>query len=308
VESGIDSYHFDILVRMYKQCIDKLPAKADLPNSDKPLFFYFITRATNNDRYSMMSTASTKYITPDDAAILFENGYIRKTDNIGFYTFTAKGLWLVETAINNVNFDALIDFIDGKFFDVFDVKAISDTRKIILLSMVAVRSFSKGSAINMRTDADIKDKWLDILHDISEIMVKHEIIQKKNSLRNKKIDDKTEHPASKLMRHTEGLAAETKSIYNNLSGDNRYYLDLSKDKIVDAERLGELLSMIFENKLNEKNYQGLVDFIVPYARTEKGLELIGSITEDFYSLEFNDCIEDAFKVAKRNAEKQRLGS
>ena len=288
---------------MYDQCIEKIPAKADLQNNEKTLFFYFITRATNNDRYLMMNAASYKYIAPDDAAILFENGYIRKTDNIGFYTFTAKGLWLVETTINRVNYDGLINFIDLRFFDVFDVKPISDLRKVILLSMVAVRSFSKGSAINMRTDAEVKGKWLDILIEISDLMVKHGIIQEKNSIQIKKLDYKTEHPASKMMRHTEGLSAETKSIYNNLSGDNRYYLDLSRDMTMDTERLGELLSMIFGNKLNNGNYKDFVDFIVPYARTDKGLDLIGSISENFYSLEYSDCIEDAFRIAKRNAEK-----
>jgi len=305
VAGGIDSYHFDILNRMYEQCVGKLPIKADLPNNEKTLFFYFITRASNNDRYLMMSTAATKYITLDDAAVLLEKGYIRRTDNIGFFTFTAKGLWLVETAVNNINNDDLIDFIDQKFFDIdgFDVKDISDKRKVILLSMVAVRSFSKGSAINMRTDAEVKDKWLKVLYEIDEIMVKHEIIQKKNSMKEKKLNGKTEHPASNLMRHTDGLSADTKSIYNNLSGDNRYYLDLSNNKIVDTERLGELLTMIFGNKLNDNNYRDFVDFIVPYARTERGLDLIGSITEDFYSLEYNDCLEDAFKIAKRNAEK-----
>jgi len=301
MESGIDSYQFDLLKRMYEQCTDKLPAKADLPNQEGSLFFYFITRASDNDRYSMLCAASMKHITPEDAAILLDSGYIRKTDRIGFYTLTAKGLWLVETAVNNIKYGDLIDFFDQKFFDTFDNKAISDLRKIILLSMVAIRSFSKGSAVNMRTDADVKDKWLDVLRDINAIMVDNGIIQKKNSLQGKYFDGKTEHPASKIMRHTDKLSKETKSIYNNLSGDNRYYLDLSENGNINTERLGELISMIFENKLNDKNYRDFVDFVVPYAKTNRGLDFISSITENFYALEYNKCIEDAFKIAKRNA-------
>ena len=294
----VSAQQYSILKSMYDRAIENLPNKVKLDKNEKSLFCYFVTRATNNDRYSILKNASVRYIPRSDVINMTDLNLIRLTDDDESYTLTSKGLFFIESQLGKISEEFMIYFFDDKFFDIYDKKPINSKRKVILLSMVAMRTFSEKSAISMRMDSKIKDSWYEVLKEISEYLVDCGVLDPKNSL--KSVDDSTEHPASKIMRHTEGLSAETRSIYNNLAGNNTYYLDVCSDGYPDASKISIIISLIFEDKLTENNYKTIMDYIVEYARSPVSMNFIGTTDETFDGIQYDDCIESAFKIAVSN--------
>lgn len=295
-EFDLDDYSIRMLNEQYDRLVEEI---GEDKLSNNSVLFYFISPFTESQRHIALSATSTKYIDPVTVNNLCSRGLMRETDTPGMYTLTAKGVFFVEEKRSKSAVDVLINQIDSKYFSVFGIKTLQPRRKIILLSMIAIRCFDKESSINMRDDARIKDAWWKIFNDMSDFLVNNGVIQEKNSLKNYKSSSKIEHPASNLIRHTDGLLKDTRGIYNNQEKKNTYYLDICRDGEISVDRLRYLIQRIFEDRLTDANVKSISSNIIEYPRLH-GLDVLSSLKRDYHSTKYDEMIYEAFYSAVGN--------
>ena len=178
MEYELDDYQKRLLKQMYASYEDWLKKNNRMKKNS---VLNSIIRSTQANRSKLFRETVEKYIDRGTATYLIDLGLIRESDNRGSYAFTMNGLFFTETVLlKNDNF-----FIetDKDFFNVFKRISISNREKIILMTMVALRTFSENSAIDMKESKGVQNEWWAILKKISNMMVEEKVIDVKTSLK-----------------------------------------------------------------------------------------------------------------------------
>jgi hypothetical protein len=204
---------------------------------------------TSNKRYSLFITSALDklLVPPLTANILLTNGYIRETGDNNSYAITGKGVYYVELKEGKNDMDRFIDFIDSKYFDIL-IKAetkINSKQKIAIFSMIAARTFSIDSPMDLKRDDNAKDIWEKITIDSYQFLQQLGVIEKidENKLFGKAGN---EAPVSNYYRHVgEQLPKLTEAIFKSNSNKQQYFLDVSSNGEIDADKLSFLFRKIF---------------------------------------------------------------
>jgi hypothetical protein len=295
-----------------KQILDKLyinllnTIEKDRKLKKKSAFLTLIDIKSNKrSEYLQNSGLPTYKILSDQIETMKSNSLIRETETVGCYVLTAFGLWKIENEKNIINEEKLIEYFDKKFFNPFKYaeQPLSDKYKIILLTLIAARSFSKESPINLH----ISDTKLDVIKETIDqtfdILTSMNVIQR---LEKDKLYGKSgnEHPVSNLIRHSDKLPKQTKHIYQFL-GDQKYYLQIFKNNIVSEANLIYLFKKIFENvEINIDNLESIQRFLENIAHS-KSIYFYNDIKKHrFSTIEYDDIIKNAlFNGCKINYSK-----
>jgi predicted transcriptional regulator len=295
MEFKLDSYQSRVLSQMYESYKKWLQVNK---RYKKNSVLFSILKMTKNTRHEFLRVTAEKYIDLPTASFLIDEGLIRETDEKGSYSFTGKGLEYTETEIigNNEYFSAL----DEDYFNVFDNISIGDRERIILLTMVALRTFSDKATVDMRDSTGIKDAWWEVMLLVNDLMVENNIIPASSSLRNATNESKIEHPASHLIRHSDVLPRATKGIFSK-TGKNQYYISISQEGVLNIDKLADVLELIFENNHHYLTLSTISSEMRSFCRLH-GLDVASSLQEDYFDSKYDDFISGTFELTERRFE------
>lgn len=290
MEYELDDYQKRLLKQMYASYEDWLKKNNRMKKNS---VLNSIIRSTQANRSKLFRETVEKYIDRGTATYLIDLGLIRESDNRGSYAFTMNGLFFTETVLlENDNF-----FVetDKDFFNVFKRISISNREKILLMTMVALRTFSEKAAIDMKESKGVQDEWWVILKKISNMLVEEKVIDEKTSLSNY-TSSKIEHPASDVIRHSENLPPATKNIFIK-PGNNVYYLSLIENDRIKTNLLADILELIFEDKCDIRTIEYFSSEMRSFPRIH-GIAVQSSMEENFFSSAYDDEISQAFEFLK----------
>ncbi|PHP45616.1 hypothetical protein B6V01_003180 [Methanosarcinales archaeon ex4572_44] len=242
---------------------DTLYTNAELEEKlrNKSLIITFLEN-TKNTIYKLMSDSSksSAKIPTNVLNSLLAEGLIQNTDEIDTYTITAKGVWMVENERGTLDEKSLISYINDRYFVYSNRKPLTEKEKVILFSMIAARTFSKDSSIDLKEDYDGKlaDTWKEIIDESCEKLLELSVISKKtkDTFYGK---SGNEHVVSGLFRRNNDLPRKTKGIYT-APGTRKYYLDLYNNSKLSDEKLSYLFWQIFNGKLSETSRKEVINF------------------------------------------------
>jgi len=187
---------------------------------------------------------SSEYGTKLELNSYIKEGLIIETDEKNTFCLTLKGIYYYEEYLNILNKDTLLHFLNnkiiGKYFTMD--KSLSDSEKVIIFSLIAVRAFSIDSSVDLLKDDEINNKWEDIIRRSHNILCDLNIV-------NININDllkqgKTETAISSLMRHTDKLPKKTRTLFK-VKNPQKYYLNIDKDAENIQNNIEFLLKKIF---------------------------------------------------------------
>lgn len=180
---------------------------------------------------------------------LVDSGLIRPTDKQDRFAITVKGAWEIEAGRSLITSEKLLRVIDLKFFALFGGTAsLTAKEKVILLAMIAVRSFSPDSSLDLKRGDTALTALASLLESTSDLLYSHGVVNKlsKEDLFGGKGN---EHPVSHLIRHTDGLLKKTRGIYQTL-GQQKYFLSVSEAGTLSEDSLSLLFGLIFGSRMS----------------------------------------------------------
>lgn len=249
---------FHHLNKFYSALYDNLERDRKLKNNSIIISFLKIN---NTPRYKFLreSSKSSAKVPTDILNSLLSEELIQSTDEIDTYTITAKGIWTVEKEKGILNEEFLISYINKEYFSVGEnIKPLTEKEKVILFSMIATRTFSETSSIDLKKDTSVLDTWKEILDISCEKLWLMEIISKKTK---EDLYSKSgnEHVVSSLFRHNNFLAPKIKKLYYS-PGKQKYYLDLYNGSQISQEKLSYLFWQIFNGNLSKESINDITNF------------------------------------------------
>ena len=227
---ALDSNLQNILVHFYNRLATSL-ARSRSHLERKSLFLTMVRLPVNQLSKLMKESALDNLSFAErDLGQLARDGYIRLTDDVGkshAYTITAKGIWYIEATKNEMDLPRLFDYFqETKLSPGTGKKPLTEIEKIILYSMMSMRTFSTLGAMDI-TEASVGDAWIEVFDMSAKHLRLIGAIAKQEWSTSRRGN---EHPVAYVMRRANDLPQKTKHIYVPL-GKNRYFLDV--------ERLGE---------------------------------------------------------------------
>lgn len=234
------------LLQFYKSLsnrIDISNRKKTLSEQDSVLLY--LIKIKSNDRLELLRGSSLRASIFSSAVIkeLLKNKLILETDEIGFYTITIRGIWEAENRLKKLNLSKLIDFLDSKYFnDIYEIseRPMSDKQKLIIFTMICMRSFSENSAVDLKYNEETNSSWQKITMNCYDKLISLKFISEIKDIFGKA---RNEHPISILFRHTDELPKKTKSLFK-APGDQKYYLDMPKNAVDFNSSLVYLLKQV----------------------------------------------------------------
>jgi len=238
---------WDQLNRVYSNLKTVLTLKKRLKDNS---VLVSIINVKSNEAYKLLSESGIKPVSIPREVFdsLQAGGYIRMAEKPDKFVITVKGIWEVESRNGAMDTDILLEHIDRKFFDLFkEGGQLTEKEKVILLAMIAVRSFAKESALDLKKGEIVLTCLQTLIQSSFELLSRHGIIRKL------KVGELfgaqgNEHPVSHLIRHTDALLKRTRGIYKTL-GKQKYYLELYDGDVIIEEALMTLLGYIFGSKM-----------------------------------------------------------
>jgi hypothetical protein len=125
--------------------------------------------------------------------------------------------------------------------------------------MIAARTFSDKSPVDLKKDVYCMNSWKKILDTTCDLLIKLKIIKKLDSttLYGK---EGNEHPVSNLIRHTDALPKKTRGIYKAIR-DQKYFLDIYQNDEISTEKLSYLFNLILGNSLELNQVEDILPFL-----------------------------------------------
>jgi len=240
-----ESYHLN---RFYKLLYDNFKNDKKLKNNSIILSF-IKTRKSSTFRLLERSVISSNLIPSEILISLLTKGLIQNYDQFNTYIISAKGIWEIEKENDNINYDILISFINKEYFKYNEDKDLNDKEKIILFSMISARTFSELSAIDLKKEIFIRDKWKEVMEKAYEFLFNHSYI----NLKNDKIFNTTGnvHIVSSILRHNNKMVQKTKGIYS-YNRKQEYYLNIYNNNRFNEKALAYLFWKLFNGKMSNK--------------------------------------------------------
>lgn len=126
--------------------------------------------------------------------------------------------------------------------------------------MIAARTFSEKSVIDLKKNSSIADSWKDIIDLSAEKLNSIGVISKKDIEDLYGTPPGNEHLVSKLFRHNNYLASKVKQLYKS-PGDQKYYLSIYDDSQFSKDKLSYLLWEVFAGNLSDQEKEEIISFL-----------------------------------------------
>jgi len=204
----------------------------------------FIDISSNNRYKILRKSAIKKSSIPAEILVELETrNCVQDTDTVDKITITSKGMWIVEDEILSLE-NALPEYFEYKFFSVFEksIKPLKDQDKVLLLSMIGMRTFSEKSSIDL--DKHDNKKWKSIFDKCADFGNKMGLISSKKEDLIKERGNET--AASYIIRRANDLPKKTRGIYVYHSSRRRYYLNITDNNRIIRDKFVYLLRQLFK--------------------------------------------------------------
>lgn len=248
----------------------------------------------SNDRYRLLSESavSTDEIPKSILTDLKTKKWIRNTDTLNTYTITAKGIWEIENTSSKISDNILLEYIDEKFFNVYGIseKPLSDKHKVVIFSMIAARTFSEKSSVDLNRDETARNTWKDIIDESYEKLKTLHLISKLNRESLYGIQG-NEPPVSTVFRHTDDLPKKTRGLFK-APGNRKYFLDLYLDSKISKDGLSHLFKLIFDEKILAIPDINEIDSFCRYIANNKNIYIFDPREHIFSRPEYDEIIRD----------------
>lgn len=280
------------LKRLYQSLYDAIEKKKKKLFRNSIILTFFKTTSNNRSQFLNDSSIPGHRIPKEILRKLENENLVRSTSEYKNYAITCKGVWLIESSNKNIGTQELIGYIDAEYFNLFEKsnKPIRESDKVILFAMIATRTFSDKSPVDLSKSDYVKNAWGKIFELTQKKLVEYEIISSKLSDILK--EGGNVHPVSDLFRHATELPKITKGIYVP-KRDYKYYLNLYKNGKIDEENLVFLIKIIFNGKnLSISNLEDINNFCSHIAHDESAFVLNPS-ENIFWKHEYDDIIREA---------------
>ena len=294
-----NTLHF--LNKFYNFLYDTIERNKKLEKNSVLISLLKIKTLTPRQQILRESSKSPSDIPLEALKTLLSEKLIQSSDEIDKYTITAKGIWTVEKEKEILNEESLMSFIDSEYFVIGEkTKPITDREKVILFGMIAARTFSNDSLIDLKQD-NSQDTWMQIFDLSYEKLKALKIIKeaKEELLGN----SKTEHNVVNLIRHNIYLTRKIKGLYHTTK-KMQYYLDISDGDQISSQKLSYLFWQIFQGNLAKDSIDDVMTFCKKIS--SMGIYVFNMNTHIFsmpkYDLVLEDCIKDSI-ISKRKWEK-----
>ena len=251
--------------------------------------FITLMNMTENNLITLLEECSVKEseLTPSELAYLSRKNWVRMGTTAGSYFITAKGLWQVESKLDVISSDKLVEYIDKKKFGVKFGKPMTDEEKVVLFSFIALRSYSPEILINRdkaNPDVFIKifDECVDFLKQMKSIKESYQRTEEKSG----------EDPITYILRRTGNtLPSKTRNICQVEKRSN--YLKIYDPEMGDIsiENLSYLLWKIFGGNLTLDQEDEIRNFCN---------KQFNNHVNDIYPLEMQDAVLEFTKSEYAN--------
>jgi len=280
----------EVLERFYKELSKNMEANGQL-KEESVLFSFFKMNSNRRFKFLEESSINPGIIKKEILSSLLSKEFIRQTDKINHYVITGKGVFEIEKSIFSLN--KIINWIDKEYFNLYKEfdRPLKDQEKVVLFSLIAIRSFSNVAAVNLKKFQGISETVSQILEDSYEKLKELNII---SELSKEKLYGgfKNESKVSGLFRRLTNLPKKTKGIYVT-SGGSTYYLSLSIENKIDKEKLSYLLKQIFGNKkFSALEIKSIYNFLCDVA-AKKSIYIFESKERIFSKPAYDKDIEEA---------------
>ena len=284
-------------IHFYDPLVAKLKGNNDLKEKSI-IISLFLKRSNSRYDYLKELSQSGESENQDIIDILIKRKFLRVTDEHNRYQITAYGVWAIESEF--IRIDELVKVFDDKYFDVFSKnRPLKPQERVVLLSLIAARTFSERCPLNKDNGDKVLDRWLEIFKKSEIFLLDNAIISKKAGL-----DDKqhVEKAVSYIISHTNDLTKKTRNIYK--SSPNVAYLDLYdyERAELDVDKLSYLFWKVFEREL-ETDFQRKIFAFCASINSEYKPVLFNASEHTahiFSKLEYDDILTEALFRADIN--------
>ena len=248
-----ESYHLNRFYRILYENIKKYKKLKD----NSIILSFLKTRKASIFRILKRSTMSSNLIPLETLTSLLKKGLIQNYGQFNTYIISAKGVWIIEKENDNMSLDLLFSFFNKEYFNLKIEADLNDKEKVILFTMIATRTFSDKSTIDLKKDLIIRDKWKEIMEKTHNFLKTQSYI----NIKKEKLFNTTGniHIVSSLFRHNNKMVQKTRGIYN-YNRKQEYYLDIYKNNIFNDEKLTYLFWKLFDGKISNKEINIITNY------------------------------------------------
>lgn len=282
---------YEILVKYYRKLLNSVLSKEKKLKNKSVLLTLIVTTSNKVSKYLNDSSIRANVFPIDNLKWLEEKRFIRVSDDkdkLNEYILTAHGIFEVEKQTYNLSINTHLDFIQDKYLTFISARSpLKEVEKIILLSMIGARVFSKDITMNLKSEI-VQDNWLEIFKGTIEFLDKCQLLKKKE-LSFKRQGN--EHPVSYAMRRANELKKKTQHIYGD-TGNKEYFLDIVNNMEISESKLKMLFLLIFRKIDNFEMTNEIYEFC-NYIAHEHSKYVIDDF--DFIESKYDEKIKNVLK-------------
>lgn len=225
----LDQNTNNLLSILYNKLVDNLMLhhKKILDQS----VFLTLLKLSSNDTYKIISNSSVKFENTFHKEVngLTNLNYARYSDDkekLDEVVITAMGIWYIEESKKVINISKVLKYIQSTKLEFPKAKQdLTDNEKIIIYSMLAVRTFSEEVPMDL-SSSNLCTNWQDIIENKIVPHLRENKIIRLESVIDKKTGN--EDPISYLLRHANDLPQKTNNLFTTTKR-NKYYLSINND-------------------------------------------------------------------------------
>ena len=232
--------------------------KASKKKIEGDSLFITLMNMTENNLLKLLEDCSVKdsLLSSAQRSLLLKNEWIRGGTTAGTSFITAKGLWKVESDLEYISPEKLVEYIDKKKFGVKLGKPMNDEEKVVLFLFIALRSYSPE--IQIHRDKANPEIFINIFDECVDFLKKTQSIKESFHRTEEKSG---EDPITYILRRAGNtLPTKTRNIFQiapRANYLNIYDPDTGK---VSVDDLSYLLWKIFGGNLTMEQEYDIRDF------------------------------------------------
>ncbi|MDD5181839.1 MAG: hypothetical protein PHC66_01555 [Candidatus Nanoarchaeia archaeon] len=284
-----------LLKKLYSNLVNTLKLNKKF-KKDTVIASFLSINSNVRFRFLKNSAIQSMHIPETVIKDLSQRGLIRNTDVWSEYTLTARGIYEEEKILGLLSESKIIDRLDEEFFNEFGEKSekeLTEKEKIVILAMVAARSFSIESPMDLARSKLTTDAWKDIIDASFNMLKKLKLISKLelDDLYGKPGKSGSESPVSALLRRCNVLPKKIKGLFKT-PGNQKYYVELDKDQKIFTEELSFIFKRVFDDySLSLKEREELYKFCNEISK--KDYLIFNTVSHKFSEPKYDDMIKEA---------------